>query len=66
MTRLLVIVDYYVTRSISVGGDQSPILNQSLFEESADENVFVGPDEDDESNEEEGEEEEGLEKIEEK
>jgi len=55
-----------MSRSISVGGDQSPILNQSLLEESADENVFVGPDEDDESNEEEGEEEEGLEKIEEK
>ena len=45
--------------------DQSPILNESLV--SGDENVFVGPEEDDESIEEEKEEEEeGLEKIEEK
>ena len=47
--------------------DRSPILNESLVGESGDENVFVGPEEDeDESSEEEKEEEEGLEKIEEK
>ena len=40
--------------------DRSPILNESLV--SGDENVFVEPEEDDESIEEE--EEEGLEKIE--
>ena len=65
--QLLVMVDHALTRSISVVEDRSPILNESLVGESGDENVFVGPEEDeDESSEEEKEEEEGLEKIEEK
>lgn len=57
----------FMSRSTSVVEDRSPILNESLVGESGDENVFVGPEEDeDESSEEEKEEEEGLEKIEEK
>ena len=39
--------------------DRSPILNESLADESGDENVFVGPDDEDSQ---EGEEEEGLKK----
>ena len=39
--------------------DRSPILNESLADESGDENVFVGPDDEDSQEEEE---EEGLKK----
>ena len=54
------------TRSKSEDEDRSPILNESLAEESGDENVFVGPEEDEDEDSSEDEEEEGLEKIEEK
>jgi len=65
-TSMLIIAGLcFMSRSKSDEEDRSPILNESLVEESGDENVFVGPEEDD-SSEEEGEDEEGLEKIEEK